>query len=80
MQRPFMYDRGFVLEILTQIYQAVSIISRRIKPIKSANDFTDSEEGMEKLDAICMQLIRLVKARKIWIRLQANPFYLNILK
>lgn len=59
-----MYDRDLVLEILTQIYQAAATISKRFEPIKSANDFTDSEGGMEKLDAICMQLIALGESLK----------------
>ncbi len=59
-----MYDRDLVLEILTQIYQAAATISKRFEPIKSANDFTDSEGGMEKLDAICMQLIAIGESLK----------------
>jgi len=59
-----MYDRDLVLEILTQIYQTAATISKRFEPIKSANDFTDSEGGMEKLDAICMQLIALGESLK----------------
>jgi len=59
-----MYDRHLVLEILTQIYQAAATISKRFEPIKSANDFTDSEGGAEKLDAICMQLIAIGESLK----------------
>ncbi len=59
-----MYDRDLVLEILTQLSQAVVIINKRFEPIKSANDFTDSEWGMEKLDAICMQLITIGESLK----------------
>lgn len=59
-----MYDRSLVLEILTQVYQTAATINKRFEPIKSANDFTDSEGGMEKLDAICMQLIALGESVK----------------
>lgn len=59
-----MYDSVLVLEILNQIYQAAATISKRFEPIKSVNDFTDSEGGMEKLDAICMQLIALGESVK----------------
>ncbi|NUO78453.1 DUF86 domain-containing protein [candidate division KSB1 bacterium] len=59
-----MYDRDLVLDILTQISQAAATISKRFEPIKSANDFTDSEWGMEKLDAICMQLIAIGESLK----------------
>lgn len=59
-----MYDRSLVLEILKQIYETAVTIGKRFEPIKSANDFTDSEAGMEKLDAICMQLIALGESVK----------------
>ena len=52
-----MYEPDLVLDILTQISQAAATICKRFEPIKSPNDFTDSEWGMEKLDAICMRLI-----------------------
>ncbi len=59
-----MYDRELTQEILNQIYLATQTILKRFKPIKSPNDFTDSEEGMEKLDAICMQLIAIGESLK----------------
>lgn len=59
-----MYDRSLVLEILAQIYQATETIRKRFEPIKSVGDFTYSEEGMEKLDAICMQLIAIGESLK----------------
>ena len=37
---------------------------RRFELINSADDFTDSEAGMEKLDAICMQLIAIGESLK----------------
>ena len=49
-----MFDKEFALEILTQICDAAERIIRRFEPIRSVNDFTNSEAGMEKLDAICM--------------------------
>ena len=52
-----MYDRELALEILTQIYNATQTILKRFEPVKSFTDFTGSDAGMEKLDAICMQLI-----------------------
>ena len=38
-----MYDKGLVLEVLTQIYQSATTVIKRFEPVKSANDFTDSE-------------------------------------
>lgn len=52
-----MYDRDLVLEILSQVSQSTQTIMKRCDPVSSAEDFTSSEAGMEKLDAVCMQLI-----------------------
>jgi len=59
-----MYDKELALEILTQIYQATKTILQRFEPIKSADDFSKSPEGMEKLDSICMQLIVIGESLK----------------
>ncbi len=37
---------------------------KRFELIHSASDFTNSEAGMEKLDAICMQLIAIGESIK----------------
>ena len=59
-----MHDKELVLEILKQIFDSTQKILKRFRPIKSVNDFTDTEAGMEKLDAICMQLIAIGEALK----------------
>jgi len=59
-----MFDKKLVLEILEQIRDAIQTIQRRFEPILTVNDFTDSEAGVEKLDAICMQLIAVGEALK----------------
>jgi len=59
-----MFDRELVLEILTQIYHSTQTIIKRFKPIKSADEFTNSDSGLEKLDAICMQLISIGESLK----------------
>ena len=58
------YDRKLVLEILTQISDAIQKIKKRFAPINSAQQFTNSDEGMEKLDSICMQLIAIGESLK----------------
>ena len=62
--RRFMYDRELVLEILNQINGSVQTIQKRFQPIRSSNDFTDSDAGLEKLDAVCMQLIAIGESLK----------------
>lgn len=59
-----MFDVALAREILSQIYSATQTIQRRFQPITSPSDFTASEEGMEKLDAICMQLIAIGESVK----------------
>jgi uncharacterized protein with HEPN domain len=58
------YDRKLALEILTQISDALKKVKKRFAPINSAEEFTSSDEGMEKLDAICMQLIAVGESLK----------------
>jgi uncharacterized protein with HEPN domain len=59
-----MYDTALVQEILRQILLAAQTILKRCDPIASADDFYASDEGLEKLDAICMQLIAIGESVK----------------
>jgi uncharacterized protein with HEPN domain len=54
-----MYDLELVRAIVRQILGAAQTVGRRFAPITESEDFVRSEEGLEKLDAICMQLIVL---------------------
>ncbi len=58
------YDRDLALEILTQILRSAKTIMKRFEPIQSPEDFVKGEAGMEKLDAICMQLIAIGESLK----------------
>ena len=59
-----MYDIELVKEILRQILWSAQTITRRFVPITSPEDFVVSESGLEKLDAICMQLIAIGESVK----------------
>lgn len=59
-----MYDRDLAKEILSQILKALDTVIYRFAPVKSLADLTDSPSGMEKLDAICMQLIAIGEGLK----------------
>ena len=59
-----MYDKDLVKENLSQILNALNTVIERFAPIKILADFTDSPQGMEKLDAICMQLIAIGEGLK----------------
>lgn len=59
-----MSDKKLVLEILQQTLLATERILRRFVPVDSVSWFLDSEEGLEKLDAICMLLIAVGESLK----------------
>jgi len=59
-----MYDKKLTLHILSQINEAILKILKRFKSVKTVNEFTDTESGMEKFDSICMLLIALGEALK----------------
>lgn len=61
---PYMYDKELVREILQQILTAADTILFRFEPVNSVSFFTDSHEGMEKLDAICMLLSAIGESLK----------------
>ena len=59
-----MSETGLVKEILNQILSSTTLIQKRIKPIKSPDDFLLNSRRLEKLDAICMQLIAIGESIK----------------
>lgn len=59
-----MFDKTMVTEILCQIDEALEKIIKRTASITNANDFTDSPEGMEKLDGICMLFMAIGESLK----------------
>ena len=59
-----MYDKELVHNILEQILEAIQKIEKRFKSISEACDFTDTQEGTDKLDAICMMLIAIGESLK----------------
>lgn len=48
--------------LLEHIERSVRLILERTASVNSCNDFLDSPSGMEKLDAVCMQLIAIGEA------------------
>ena len=59
-----MYNQELVKEVFNQILTATERILRRMKPIKTSEDFLKNERNLEKLDSICMQLIALGESIK----------------
>lgn len=64
--RPPMSDDNLELveAILDNILWALDQINKRFKGIKKAGNFLETDRGLEKLDAICMQLINIGEALK----------------
>lgn len=54
-----MFDPELVHEILSQIIEASGRVERRFTSIQSPDDFLESEDGVDKLDGICMMLIAI---------------------
>lgn len=59
-----MFDRDLVVAILQQIDHAIDTIKARTCHIQSADDFTDSPAGLEKLDSVCMLFMAIGEALK----------------
>jgi|SRR3972149_402782 len=61
---PFMYDKELVIDILENIGWSINQIAKRFQTIGSVDDFIKDDNGLEKLDSICMQLINIGEALK----------------
>ena len=57
-------DNATTLELLNFILKSISHIKRRFKDIKISDDFIDSDDGLDKLDAISMRLQSMGEALK----------------
>lgn len=69
-----MFDKELVHEILSQILTASYRIERRCKDIIEPDGFLDSDEGLDKLDAICMMLIVIGESLKNLDRVTDGKF------
>jgi hypothetical protein len=59
-----MSDPGLPVEILRQIQDALLRIERRFAVITSPDDFLATDDGSDRLDAICMMLIAIGESLK----------------
>ena len=60
-----MYDSGLLLERLQCVLTALERIPRRCADISQPSDFSSSEAGLDRMDAICMILIAAGEEFKI---------------
>jgi len=59
-----MFDSAVLRERLEGILEVLQRIPRRMADISSADSFAESDEGKDRLDAICMTLIAVGEAFK----------------
>ena len=52
-----MSDTQLLIERLSSVLEALERVPRRFAEIKTPSDFTDTEAGVDRMDAICMVLI-----------------------
>ena len=57
-------DKSTTIELIDFILESIRLINRRFKSIKSCDDFLDSDEGLDKLDAISMRIQAIGEALK----------------
>lgn len=69
-----MYDKELLADKLTQVSDALDRVARRFAGINSADDFLDSEKGLDMLDGICMMLIAVGENFKAIDRMTEGKF------
>jgi uncharacterized protein with HEPN domain len=57
-------DKATTAELIVFILESLRLINRRFNDINSSDDFLDSDEGLDKLDAISMRLQSIGEALK----------------
>jgi len=75
-----MFNQQLVLETLKQIANASERILHRFSKVPNLDYFLSNDEGLEKLDAFCMQLIAIGESLKHIDKLTKILFLKIILK
>lgn len=70
-----MHDNELSLEILHQIQESAQKVVQRFQTIGKPNDFTDTSNGVEKMDAICMRLIVIGESLKKLDKVTDNNYH-----
>lgn len=72
-----MYNRKLIFIILSQILEASERINRRFSAIQSPDDFLKSDDGIDRLDAICMMLIAIGESLKYLDKISDGELFGN---
>ena len=57
-------DKSTTIELIDFILESIRLINRRFKSIKSSDEFLESDDGLDKLDAISMRIQAIGEALK----------------
>lgn len=58
------FDQELLIDILGKILWSIELIRKRFITIRTFEDFLSNDDGLEKLDSICMQIINIGEALK----------------
>ena len=72
-----MYNRELIHTVLSQIIEASERIKRRFSVIQSPDDFLKSDDGIDRLDAICMMLIAIGESLKYLDKITGGKLFEN---
>ena len=67
-----MYDKEIIIEILNNIEWSINLIISRSSNIHNYEDFFKDDEGLTKLDSVCMQFINIGEALKEIDKITSN--------
>jgi len=74
---PFSSNKDILIDIIRNIFWSLEKIAKRFAKIHTSDDFIKNDEGLEKLDSICMQLINIGEALKQIDKLTDSNFLCN---
>jgi uncharacterized protein with HEPN domain len=64
MKKGSMLNNELLIEISKQILSSIQTIEKRMRTIKTSEDFLKNVRNLERLDSICMQLVALGESIK----------------
>jgi uncharacterized protein with HEPN domain len=81
-------DKANTLELLKFVLESIGMIKNRFEPIKSSDDFMQTQEGITRLDAISMRLQSIGEAlknidkrdREFLLEVADKTYWSNIIK
>lgn len=72
-----MFDKDLAIEILQRVSYSCQLIEKRFSQITNSDDFLKDENGLEKLDSICMQLIAIGESLKNFDKISDHKIFCN---